>query len=222
MAMPLFDEIEATEVSKIINACTLKKYQKGECIAREGENCSAFGIVATGEVVVLKENAHGESQILAKLFSGKTFGEMLVYSSIQKWPATVWAAEDSQIYFMDLSRMFRGQAEFPDCYGKLLRNFLRELSDKALNLNKKLEYLSLKKMRGRLAKYLLEQAKKQGKQVGDYFEIPLNRNELADFLSVARTSMSRELSKMKAEGLIDFHKNQFRIFSLEGLHLAVE
>ena len=220
--MSLFADIEISEIEKIIQSCVPKKYKKGSCIAREGEACNAFGIVASGEIIILKENARGESQILAKLSSGKTFVEMLVYSSVRKWPATVWAAEDSIVYFMDLQKMFRIQSEFPDSYAKVLRNFIREISDKALGLNKKLEYLSLKKMRARLANYIIEQAKKQGKQQNDYFEIPLNRNELADFLAVSRPSMSRELTKMKEDKLIDFHKNQFRILNFEQLRLAIE
>lgn len=220
--MPLFKEIALEEIEKILQVCTDKSYQKGECIVREGECCSSFGIVATGEVVVLKENSQGESQILAKLSSGRTFGEMLVYSSVRKWPATVWAAENTMVYFMDLQRMIQAQTEFPQSYGMLIRNFIREISDKALGLNKKLEYLSLKKMRGRLAKYLLEQLKMQEKKENDYFQIPLNRNELADFLAVSRPSMSRELSKMREEHLIDFHKNRFRIVNLKQLRAEIE
>ena len=83
-------------------------------------------------------------------------------------------------------------------------------------LNKKIEYLTIKSMRGKISTYLLEQYKRTGDK---NIILPLNRNELSDFLNVSRPSMSREMSKMRDEGVIDFHLTAFRILNLEAVKI---
>jgi CRP-like cAMP-binding protein len=91
---------------------------------------------------------------------------------------------------------------------------LRIVSDRALFLNKKLEYLSIKNMRGKICAFLLEQYNRCGTTT---FLLPLKRNEMADYLNVARPSLSREMGRMKEEGLIDFHKASMKLKDLEAL-----
>jgi CRP-like cAMP-binding protein len=93
------------------------------------------------------------------------------------------------------------------------------ISEKALMLNRKVEYLAIKSMRAKISTFLLEQYKKTGKTT---FMIPLNRNELADFLNVSRPSMSREMCRMKEEGIIDFHRASIRIINPDALKKSVE
>jgi CRP-like cAMP-binding protein len=92
------------------------------------------------------------------------------------------------------------------------------VSDKALLLNRKVEYLTLKSLREKIAAYLLEQSKKTGTTT---FMLPFTRHELADYLNVARPSLSRELGRMKAEGLIDFHGASVKITAVEALKRMV-
>ena len=91
---------------------------------------------------------------------------------------------------------------------------LKVVSNRALMLNKKLEYLSIKSLRGKISTYLLEEQKKEGNTT---FQLNLNRNELADFINVSRPSLSRELGKMRDEGLIDFHSTAIKINDFEAL-----
>ena len=88
------------------------------------------------------------------------------------------------------------------------------LGEKNYMLNHKIDLLMLKGMREKLATYLLNEAQHQNSYA---FNIPLNRNELADYLNVSRPSMCRELSRLKAEGIIDYYKNTFKILDIEQL-----
>ena len=88
-----------------------------------------------------------------------------------------------------------------------------------MNLNWKLELLTLKGMREKLASYLLKTSLEKGSNT---FQIPLNRTELADFLNVSRTSMCRELTRMKNEGLIDLYGRSFKILNKERLAECLE
>ena len=91
---------------------------------------------------------------------------------------------------------------------------LQIVSNRALLLNKKVEYHSLKTLRSKIATYLLDEYKKNGQST---FQLMLNRNDLADFINVSRPSLSRELSKMRDEGFIDFFSTAIKIKDLAGL-----
>jgi len=101
----------------------------------------------------------------------------------------------------------------------LIHNMLRIVSDKALRLNKQVMYLAMKSIREKVATLLLEEYRRAGTAT---FMLPLKRHELADFLNVARPSLSRELGRMKAEGIIDFHRSTVKILNLEKLKQMVE
>jgi CRP-like cAMP-binding protein len=94
----------------------------------------------------------------------------------------------------------------------LLNNMLRIVSNKAMSLNEKIEYLSVRSIREKISKYLIAQYKQQ-KSTSLFLN--MNRNEMADFLNVTRPSLSREMSYMKEEGLIDFHRSSVKILNLE-------
>ena len=85
-------------------------------------------------------------------------------------------------------------------------------------LNKKIEYLSIKSIRGKISMFILEQHKKTNKLI---FTIEMNRNDLADYLNVSRPSMSREMCKMRDEGVIEFHLSTIKIKDLDALKTMV-
>jgi CRP-like cAMP-binding protein len=94
----------------------------------------------------------------------------------------------------------------------LLNNMLRIVSNKAISLNEKIEYLSVRSIREKISKYLIAQYKQQKSTT---LFLNMNRNEMADFLNVTRPSLSREMSFMKEEGLIDYHRSSVKILNLE-------
>lgn len=192
----------------------LSKYKKGETLAIAGDPFQGIGIVLEGEILIAKENAAGSRVILSKMPPGNIFGEMIAFSHVKAWPATIFATEDTTVLFVEPTRIVSSCEQLCDCHTLLILNMLKIVSKRALVLNRKVEYLAIKSMREKIASYLMEQYKKCQKNT---FMIPLNRNELADFLNVSRPSMSRELAKMKEEGIIDYYKSSFKIIDKEGL-----
>lgn len=142
------------------------------------------------------------------------FGEMLVFSSRKAWPVTVRVQSSCKVLFLTNSDLIARCVNNCSWHISMLRNFMKVLSDKSLMLNKKVEYLSIKSIRGKICTYLLEQYQNTGNV---NIMLPLKRNELADFLNVSRPSMSRELCQMRDEGIIDFHLSAFRIKDMEAL-----
>ena len=93
------------------------------------------------------------------------------------------------------------------------------LGEKNIGLNRKIELLTLKGMREKIASYLLSEA---NETEGKIFQIMLNRTEMSNYLNVSRTSMCRELTRMKDEGLIDFYGRSFKILDRERLAKCLE
>ena len=95
---------------------------------------------------------------------------------------------------------------FGQSYTRFIHNMLRLVSEHNVKLENKLEHVCRRTTREKLLSYLSEQAMAKG---GRDFDIPHNRQELAEYLCVDRSAMSSELSKMRAEGILDFQKNHF-------------
>ncbi|KAB2954261.1 Crp/Fnr family transcriptional regulator [Heliorestis acidaminivorans] len=212
----LFQGIEPLVIDEMLFCLDLKsfRYKKNDTIALAGEPLESIGILLKGEALVLKETAAGHRAIMILLNPGDLFGEMVVFSKNSSWPATVIAQEESEVLFISRRKLL-GQCD-NSCtwHQKLIENMLRIISEKAMMLNKKVEYLTIKSMRGKLSTYFLEQYRKTGATT---FRLPMKRNELADFLNVSRPSMSREMARMREEGLIDFHLETIRIINVEAL-----
>lgn len=217
--VPLFYNIDEAELSSMLNCfrSTVRSYHKEGLIAVEGDPYTGIGVILSGGVIVSKINEQGERVVISKFGQGQMFGEMIAFSRKDMWPATVSAIYDTEIISIDPSLIINTCGKMCGSHRQLIMNMLTLVSNKALVLNKKVEYLSKKSMRGKLAKYIIEQ--KIGKATNN-FEVDLNRNELSDFLNVSRPSMSRELGRMKEDGLIDFHKQTFKILDLEKLKEA--
>ena len=226
IGMPLFEGIGRNELMEMIQCLALQLYefQKNEYIAIAGDNMRGgtrpgIGIMLAGSAVVAKENAAGNRMMMAVLRPGDMFGEMMAFSGKDRWPASVYTQEPSTVTFLPSSKVIGSCEKACRIHKQLILNLLKIISDKALLLNKKVEYLSIKSMRGKISAFLLEQYQQTSQTT---FMLPLNRNEMADFLNVSRPSMSREMCRMQEEGLINFHMATVKILDLEGLKGMVE
>ncbi len=202
---------------KAVMACfspSVKRYSKGEIAAIAGDPLNSIGVVLDGEMEITRENAAGDKSIIAFVLKGKTFGEVAAFSGQRQWPSTVTARKDSLLLFLPPDR-FTGHCQSACAFHKtLIQNMLKIISDKAVQLNRKVMYLEIKGMRAKLCTYLLEQQKIYQSSA---FILPMNKNELADFLNVSRPSMSRELGRLRDEGVLDFYLSSIRILDEKAL-----
>lgn len=217
---PLFKGVDQDELLGMLNCLSprITHYKKNENIANAGDVFHGMGIVIEGEIVISKENIAGNRMIVTVLKKGDMFGEMISFSDRKIWPVTVYTQSDSQVIFIAPEKVISQCEKMCAAHQKLIENMLRIMSKKALLLSRKVDYLSIRSLRGKLCAYLLEQFKSQGTAI---FTLPMNRDELADFFNVARPSISREFSKMKDEKLIDYHKASFKILDIEKMKQEV-
>mgnify|MGYP000983950563 CR=1 FL=1 len=215
-AVPLFRNIQPDRLNSMLSCLNpgIRTYKKNRNIAVSGERFEGIGFVLSGSAAVIKEDAAGNRTIITILRPGDMFGEMAAFSKSKVWPATVLAQEECRVMILPPEKIVGSCEKACESHRLLIMNMLEIVSDKALLLNRKVEYLAIKSLRGRISAFLLEQYKKTGSLI---FMLPMNRNNLADFLNVSRPSLSREMCRMRDEGIIDFHMSSVRIIDLEAL-----
>jgi CRP/FNR family transcriptional regulator, dissimilatory nitrate respiration regulator len=214
---PLFAGIEPASVDVLMSCArpAPRNARKGDPLCLEGDRQDGIGILLEGTAQVVRETATGTRSVLGMLEPGDLFGEMTAFAVSASWPATVEATSDVRAYLVPPRFVVEPCAQ--PCLARhndLTANMLRIVSEKALNLNRKVNYLLLRGMREKLATFLLEAQHRAGKST---FELPMNRDSLAEYLHVSRPSMSRELGRMRDEGLIAFYRSSVRILDPERL-----
>lgn len=207
---PLFAGI-TPEDRKAMLHCTgyhIGNYQKGDIIAFEEENIRHVGILLSGAVDMIKEDIWGNKTILVRMYKDDVFGETFACGEDSTSVVSFTVSEDARILFMPFCKMMHSCSNACAHHQKLTENMVRVIARKNRELMRKVEIVSKRTIREKLLTYLSLQAQQQNAR---YFEIPLGRVELAEYLCVDRSALTRELAKMKEEGLIDYDRNCFRM-----------
>lgn len=205
---PLFKAIDQKDLAAVLKClgAVTKHYDKSEHILGVGAKVIGVGILAEGSAQVIKEDAMGNRNILTELEPGDLFAETFVCAGINESPVTVVALEKTGVIFIQVEKIINICGNECSFHKQIISNLLKIIAQKNLNLNKKVDYLSLRTIREKLLEYLSQQQQHSKKNP---FTIPLNRTALADYLCVDRSAMSRELGKMRDEGLLRFNRNEF-------------
>ncbi|PNV63400.1 Crp/Fnr family transcriptional regulator [Clostridium sp. chh4-2] len=208
----LFYGIEGGEIEAMLNCLSAVKrtYEKGEFIWRNGDHISSMGLVLMGSVHVIEEDFWGNRTILAECPKGQMFGDAYACTPSVELGVSVVAAERAEILFLDVQKVITVCTSACEFHTRLIRNLLSVLADKNLMLTQKIKHMAKRSTREKLLSYLSEESLKQKNA---RFEIPFNRQQLADYLCVDRSAMSNELCKLKKEGVLDFQKNWFHLMS---------
>lgn len=183
-----------------------KKYEEGQIIFSGGEKINQMGIVLCGRVYMESNDITGNKSIIRELIVGDILGDLYALSRNGRLIFDAVAHEEAELLFIDVDKVMTPCDKACTRHLTTMKNLLTELAGKACNLDRKLSHMSMRTTREKLMSYLTEEAKQQNT---DSVKIPFNRQELADYLCVDRSAMSKELHRMKKEGLIDFSGNIF-------------
>lgn len=206
----LFKGIKKEEIGKVITLLNgrEKAYKKDEIIFHSGDKVSEIGLILYGSVNIVVNFFKGTSSIFGHVEKGKIFAEAYSLLPDKELLCDVVAAEDCGILFLNMESITDGGAGVTRYKERFILNMLKIFANKNYNLSTRMMHTAPKSIRDRVISYLSEQAIKNG---GNIFNIPFSRQQLADYLGVDRSALSNELSKMRRDGLIDFHKNSFKI-----------
>lgn len=188
---------------------TIKTFSAKEIIALEGDECKYIGIILKSTLDI-KRMLSNKVVKMTSVGPGQLFGEVIVFSDVNKYPATVISSSKSEILFISKENFIK----FCYTHADFLEMFLKDLSNKILILNKSIERLSYNSIRQKISNYILDEYQKQGSK---FINISMTKQKLAETLGVPRPSLSRELINMKELNIIDYSKDTIKILDLEAL-----
>ena len=189
-------------------APSYRDFGKNEMILHQGEDITSIGMVLSGRVQIIEEDFWGNRNIIADVWPGEVFGESYAFLPGELLRVSAIADEPSAVMMIDARHMLEICSSACRFHTRLVQNLLAESAKKNLALTRKLSHMSKRNTREKLLSYLSSQSLSAG---SDVFEIPFNRQQLADYLCVDRSAMSNELCKMRDEGLLTFDRSSFRL-----------
>jgi CRP-like cAMP-binding protein len=211
LACSLFDGLKVDEIEKLM-ACfraRSRKYERDAYIFMENDETSAMGVVISGAVHAVCDDFWGNRTIISRIAAGDIFAESFACGKTGRLPFSVMAVEKTEALFIHARKINAICAAPCPFHTRVLKNMINELAVKNAALVTKIQHITRRSTREKLISYLSGRAREAG---GSDFDIPFNREELAEFLSVDRSAMSSELGRMKADGLLTFRKNHFTLF----------
>lgn len=205
----IFRGVNENELKKIDELGLLEtcKFIKNQVIARVGDKLEKIGILNYGKLYIEHIDLWGNRIILHDIKPGQIFGEAYVDYAVPLM-VNVIAEEESEVVFFYKKTFNEMASVSPGLKIKILNNALYLASKKNIIWSQKMLSVSAKNIRTRVMKYLSNVAMEENSKI---FTIPFNRQEMADYLNVDRSALSKELSKMQDDGLISYYKNTFKI-----------
>ncbi|MDR0916212.1 MAG: Crp/Fnr family transcriptional regulator [Oscillospiraceae bacterium] len=206
----LFENISGENLLAMLKclSANVSRFGKGEFIFTAGEAPERVGVLLSGTLHIMREDFFGNRILITVVEHGDLFGESFACAETAELPVSAVAATDCAVLLCDYRRIVKSCTNACEFHARLVQNMLNILANKNIHLTQKLEHVTQHNTREKLLSYLAERAQLAGQSK---FTIPLNRQELADYLAVERSAMSAELSRMRADGLIRCDRNEFEL-----------
>ncbi|MFI3225828.1 MAG: Crp/Fnr family transcriptional regulator [Clostridia bacterium] len=210
----LFYDISDEDILSLLQCLEAKKvqYLANQVIFSQGEMVELVGIVLSGNIQIIKDDFYGNRNIVSNVGECELFAEAFVCANVEKMPVSVISTVKSEILLINYKKLTTVCKSTCGFHSKMVFNMLKILASKNVNITQKIDILSKRTTKDKILSYLYGEFQKNGRKI---FEIPLNRQQMADFLFVDRSALSNELAKLKKDGVIDFNKNKFEIFNEE-------
>ncbi len=207
---PLFFDISDHDLYTMLGCLNAKVvcFNKGETIIAEGTPARFVGIVLSGAVQIIRDDYFGNRSIVAQIKPAELFGEAFACAEVSSIPVNVVASKRTEIMLVDCSKITRSCSNACSFHRQMIFNLLKVVAEKNLVFHQKIEITSNRTTRAKLLTFLSLQAKENQ---SDSFEIPYDRQELADFLGVERSGLSAEIGKLCREGIIQTERRKFKL-----------
>ena len=206
----LFRGIEPGEIAAMLHCLQgrTRAYKKGDRIYHMGQLVPEMGLVLAGGATVESDDVWGNRTVVGHIGPGQTFAEAYACAPGEPMMVEVVASEACEALFLNVERVLTACSSACAHHNRLVKNLITVTAKRNLDLTRRMFHLSPKSIRGKLLSYLSDQAIRQGRY---RFEIPFNRQQLADYLGVDRSALSNELSKMAREGILSYERNMFSL-----------
>lgn len=205
----LFDGIGENDLENLLKClkCKVKTHPKQQIIFNEGQIIYNFGIVLSGNLHLYAYDFYGNRQILANIGRGEMFAESFALAG-EPLPFEVYSVQDCSLLYIKYTKLCSVCQNTCSYHTRLINNIMQIIAAKNISLTQKIRHITAKNVREKVLSYLYSVSKNKK---SNYFDIPFNRQELADYLSVDRSNLSNEISKLKQSGIIECERNRFKL-----------
>ena len=203
----LFHGLREAQIREMLPCLSARqsRFRRGQFLLRAGDRVAFAGILLSGEAEVLQEDFWGNRNLLAAVGPGDLFAEAFACAHAVS-PVSVLCKTDGSVLYLNVRAVYSHCEKACAQHKALSQNLIRVLAEKNMQLNEKAGFLSQRTTREKLLSYLSAQATKSGK---NEFDIPFDRQQLADYLCVDRSAMSAQLCALRDDGVLEFKKNHF-------------
>ena len=205
---PLFEGSSLDEITGMLGCLNAheRHYSRDERIHRIGDVIGTVGLVLEGSVRIESVDVHGNVSVLGVRGPGSMFGE--AYAAVPNEPllVDVVAAEDCTVLFLNLAKVLTTCPRSCANHARTSRNMTAIIARQSLALSRRIIHVTPKSIREKVLAYLSDEAERAGSHE---FDIPFDRQQLADYLGVDRSALSAELSRMARAGILETQRSHF-------------
>ena len=206
----LFEGIPSERIKDLLSCLSVREQvlKKGETLFKAGTKITDFAVIISGRLAISSYDANGHRNIVEILEPMETVAISLAVANIQTVAVSVEARLDSEVILFNAERVLNPVGRPSEEHLRLLRNITKELARKTVLLGRKMRIISSRTTSDRLMKYLIEESVRRGSKE---FDIPFDRQALADYLCVERSALSAEIGKLVKKGLLESRKSHFKL-----------
>lgn len=205
----LFEGISEADLERMI-ACfgaRIKSFKEGEVVCDYSDTGDDVGVMLEGSAAMIRTDENGEVAVMELFSAGDIFGEVLAFSNAAGDSVRVVAESEAEVMFIKYGQITKRCEKACEHHSRLVSNMFGLIARKTLSLSQRIEILSKKTTREKLLYYFNILAKKQGRE----FDLPMSVTRLAEYICADRSAMTRELSRMQSDGLIEMNKKRIKL-----------
>lgn len=209
-SLSLFAKLPAQVLDEALHQGKLKvlHFSSGQIVHMEGDQCTNVELIMSGRLSIERIDYCGTMLAIAQFSRDDLLGGNLVYSTKSQYPWTITSLVETTLARISGEDLFTLMCRYPE----VIRLFLRMISENTQVLNEKITVHLNRSVRERIANYLIRESERQKTRI---FMIPYSKTRLAEMIGIQRTSLSRELAKMRDDGLLDFNGGKFKLLDLD-------
>ena len=208
LGIDLFENVRNNEVLELLKCIGIKTktFKKNSVILKQASKIDFLGVILSGNATIIKTDSMGNETTVEELKTNDIFGHNIVCCGVDRSPVDIIADKECEVLFLPFEKVVTPCSKLCSYHLQLIKNIMKMISKRNSLLNDKIDIIGQKTTRDKILALL--ETYRNGERV---FSIPYSREEMAKFLHVDRSAMSRELCKMRDEGILRFHKNHFEI-----------
>ena len=207
---PVFSGFSASEIERVARCLGVhvRRFDRGDDLLAGSIDATSVGLVLDGSAFTARVDARGTRQLVDAVAPGDVFGEGLLGDAASRGEITVTGANPGHVAIIGMDKIVNAPEAVCHLRARVVENLFHVMAAKNRSLQQKLVVIATKSLRERILLFLAGQAGMHGSR---QFTIMFSRTELADYLNADRTALSRELTRMKNENLIDYYRDSFTV-----------